>query len=415
MALLPQGQWPEQPDRAERARRPGGKPLGRNLGRRAELHEGRDLSDFPRKKDLASDYVTALLEDREGALWIATFGHGLKRLKGGDLKGYTTKDGLAHDKVRALLQDSKGNLWVGSNGGLDLFADGNFKHYSTADGLASNLVYALCEDPGGVLWMGTVDGGLSFFGRGRSSALPVATACSATGSSPSLKMGGEPVDDLQQGPLPHIQEEAKDLAEGRRKSVNCVAYGLADGMRSFECNRSTQPCAWKTRDGSLWFATTKGAVVLRPGPIPANALPRRWSSRAFPTDGRPLDMAHLRNLTANVREVEIRYTAPSLLWPEKVRFRYILEGYQKSWVDVQIGRERIATFTNLPPGDYTFRVKAANNDGVWNETGASWNFRIQSHFYQTAWFVVLALLATMGLVVGDTSGASGSLPGASAS
>lgn len=356
--------------------------------------------DFPRKKDMASDYVTALLEDREGALWIGTFDHGLKRLKNGELTVYTTSGGLAHDKVRVLFQDRRGNLWVGSNGGLDLFADNKFKHYTTADGLASNLVYALYEDPGGALWVGMVDGGLSVLKNGKIASITSRDGLFSDGVFSILEDGYKNLwMTSNKGIFRISKEEAEQFAEGKRKSVNCVAYGKADGMRSFECNGSTQPCTWKMRDGSLWFATTKGVVILKPGAIPMNALPPPVVIESVSTDGRPLNIARVRKLNPGTKEIEFRYTAPSLLWPEKVRFRFILEGYQENWVDVQIGRDRIANFTNLPPGRYTFRVTACNNDGLWNEAGASWTFDIEPRYYQTLWFLALCLLAAALLVV----------------
>lgn len=360
---------------------------------------GGSFVDFPHKKDMATDFVSALFEDREGALWVATVGHGLKRLKGGDLKVYTTKDGLAHDKVRALLQDSKGNLWISSNGGLDLFVNGKFKHYTTADGLASNLVCALYEDPEGILWVGMMDGGLSFFWRGKIVSITSREGLFTDGIFSILEDGrGNLWMTSNKGVLRISKVEAKEFAEGKRKRVNCVAYGLADGMRNFECNGGLQPCAWKARDGGFWFASTKGAVFLRPGPIPSNILPPPVVIESVSTDGRPLNTAQIRELPAGTKEIEFRYTALSLLWPEKVRFRYILKGYQEDWVDVPAGRDRIATFANLPPGRYTFRVAACNNDGVWNEEGATWTFDLKPRYYQTLWFLILCLLGAALLV-----------------
>ena len=364
------------------------------------MHQGKFVP-FPHQKELSSDYVTVIQGDRSGNLWVGTLGNGLRRLKGEELTTYTTENGLSHNKVRVIHQDRSGNLWVGTSGGLNLFKDGRFKVFTTKDGLPSKEVYEIFEDGEGILWLGVVNGGLSRFDGHSFKNYTSRDGLFSDGVFGIQEDGlGNFWMTSNKGLFRLSRRQLQEFDEGKRKRLECTSYGLADGMRSFECNGSVQPCTWKTRDGSLWFATTGGAVVLKPGPVRQNQLPPPVVVESVSCDGENVDMASSKALPANVREVEIRYTAPSLLWPDKVRFRYILEGYQANWVDVEHGRDRVASYTNLPPGGYTFRVKAANNDGVWNETGALWNFRIQSHFYQTAWFYVLALLAMVALVVG---------------
>src|SRR5262249_27382616 len=156
----------------------------------------------------------------------------------------------------------------------------------------------------------------------------------------------------------------------------------------------------KSADGKLWFKAADGISVIDPRHLPFNQLPPPVHIEQINADRKLYDVAadssaSLR-LPALSRDLEIDYTALSFVAPEKNRFRYKLEGYDKDWQDV--GNRRQAFYTNLRPGNYTFRVIACNNNGVWNETGAALSFYIKPAFYQTYWFLALCLLIVAGIV-----------------
>jgi signal transduction histidine kinase/ligand-binding sensor domain-containing protein len=364
------------------------------------IREGR-LVSFPHQQEMATDYITVIHQDRTGAVWVGTWGQGLKRLKDGSLTTYTTRDGLSHNKVRVIHEDRHGNLWVGTDNGLDRVENGSFTSYPIGKGLASGQVYDIYEDGAGRFWIGTHSGGVILFENGK---FTVIGSRQGLFSDDVFGIQEDSVGNLwmtsNKGLFRVSKRELLELHEGRRQTVTCVSYGLADGMRSFECNGSSQPCTCKTRDGRLWFASTRGAVILRPGAVPRNTLPPPVAIESVVVDGKPVDIRHVQEFEAGVKGLELRYTALSLLWPEKNRFRYILEGYQQDWVDVERGRDRIASYTNLPPGSYTFKVSAANNDGIWNLDGSAWTFYLKPHFYQTAWFAGLGLLFAGALAAG---------------
>ncbi len=365
------------------------------------MHGGRAVP-FPHQRDLSSDYVAEVFTDRGGALWIATNGQGLRRLKGDALTTLTTKEGLPHNKVRVFLQDREGRYWAGTNAGLCLVEDGAVKRvYGTKDGLPSKEVYDVFQDSSGTLWVGTVNGGLSRFDGARFTSY---TSKEGLYSDSVFGIREDGNGNLwmtsNKGLFRVSKVQLAEIDAGRRKVADCVSYGVSDGMRSFECNGSTQPCTCRTRDGSLWFATTRGAVILRPGPVPLNPNPPPVAIESVEADGTSVDLGALPELRPGVKEVELRYSAPSLMWPQKIRFRYMLEGYQNDWVNLDRGRDRVASYTNLPSGRYTFRVTAANSDGVWNPTGASWSFAIRPHFYQAVWFYGLCLLLVVLAVAG---------------
>ncbi len=179
-----------------------------------------------------------------------------------------------------------------------------------------------------------------------------------------------------------------DFAEGQRTSVESVSFGPGEGM--VEGNGGGQPSGWQTDDGRLWFPTIEGIAVIDAKNFRHNEVPPPVAiERVLVNEN---DVAFQQGIIAltHPRDMAIHYTALSFVAPEKVRFRYKLDGLDAEWHDA--GGRRTAFYTNLPPGDYTFRVQAANNDGVWNETGASLAITLQPHFYETPWFFILCAL-----------------------
>jgi signal transduction histidine kinase/DNA-binding response OmpR family regulator len=180
--------------------------------------------------------------------------------------------------------------------------------------------------------------------------------------------------------------------------IECVSYDENDGMISRECNGGTYPSGWKTRDNKFWFPTIKGAVMIDPNNIRNNRKTPPVVIEAIIADNRNIQpsLSHFYSrqeklhLTAGSERVDIHYTAPSLLVPDRVQFKYQLEGYDKEWLDM--GTRRTAYYTKIPPGDYTFRVIACNDDGLWNETGASVSFYLEPFFHQTWWFYLLCAI-----------------------
>jgi hypothetical protein len=259
---------------------------------------------------------------------------------------YTTLEGLSHNEVYSIYEDSDGTLWIGTAGGLNRFQGGVFKTITTKDGLFDDVVYVILDDGRGNFWM-----------------------------------------TCNKGIFRVSKKELEALAQGQIKTVTSLAYGTADGMRSRECNGGFQPAGWKARDGKLWFPTLKGVVAIDPTQIKTNELVPPVVIEQFIVNHQAVDSLERPQLPPGQGELEVQYTALSFLAPEKVRFRYQLEGYDRDWIDA--GTRRAAYYTNIPPGDYRFRVVACNNDGVWNEVGAALEFRLDPAVYETP--VVYAL------------------------
>jgi signal transduction histidine kinase len=174
------------------------------------------------------------------------------------------------------------------------------------------------------------------------------------------------------------------------KGASPVFYGPADGTLTRECSGGGHPAGWKTSDGRMWFATIKGLAVIDPENIPLNTSPPPIAIEQLFIDNQSVPLTQNLTLSPSTSRLDFYYTALSFIAPENVRFKYKLEGFDDNWIDG--GARRVASYTNLRPGNYKFRVIAANNDGVWNETGAAVEFYLQPRFYQTYWFYVVCIL-----------------------
>lgn len=341
---------------------------------------------------LASNNVRALYEDRQGTLWVGTSG-GVSRFRDGRFRTYTTADGLSSEAVHAIHETRDGALWLGTwGGGLNRFKDGVFTAYSKADGIPNDFILSFYEDREGSLWIGTLGGGLVRRRNGRFRAYSMQQGLFEDLVYQVLEDGRQNLwASCNKGIFRVSKKELDDLDRGLIRSVHPVAYGIPDGMRSRECSSGSQPLGMKSRDGRLYVPTQGGVVLIDPERVGVNQVPPPVVVEEALIDRRPVATRGRPSLPPGRGDLEFRYTALSFVAPGKVRFRYRLEGFSNEWTDA-VAR-RVATYTNIPPGRYRFRVVASNNDGVWNEDGASLEFRLEPHFYETYWFYGLVLSA----------------------
>ena len=388
------------------------------------------------KNGLLSDVVLSLAADRDGSLWAGT-ADGLNHLQDGKIRAFTSSDGLPDDFVRSLFSDTDGSLWIGTRRGLAHLKDGHFTMLSRADGLKSDLIGAMLRSDSNDLWVGTLDG-LTRIREGKLTTFTKANGLSGDiitslledakhtlwvgtkdgGLSRLSPDGFRPVSarDLP-GEIHAMVEDARGylwLASNRgvtrvlaselmacERASEChphiATYGSSDGMPTEETSSSGHPGAWKMTDGQLWFATRKGVAIVNPLDLPENLTPPPVVIEHFIVDDRnwKLDEAKVSIPPGHVRYA-FEYAALSYVSPSRVRYRYILEGFDKQWTEA--GSRRSAYYTNLPPRHYRFRVQAANEDGIWNETGAEFSFTIRPPFYRTLWFLGLVTVLLAGLV-----------------
>ena len=346
---------------------------------------------FTDQNGLSNNFVRSVFEDRRGNLWIGT-DRGLNLLQNGKFRTYTTEDGLSNDGIRYLHEDRAGGLWIATrSGGLNLLKDGKFTIYTTKDGLSSDLIRPIYEDQEGTLWIGTNGGGLSRFKDGKFAGYSTKDGLFDDLIFQILEDArGNLWMSCNKGIFRVSKQELNDFAAGKITSLTSVAYDKNDGMKASECNGSAQPAGWKTRDGKLWFPTVAGVVMIDPASIKTNTLPPPVVIEQMIVNGSVQDLKNPQ-LAPGSKSIEFHYTGLSFLAPQKVQFKYRLDGYDDDWIEA--GTRRAAYYTNIPSGDYNFQVMACNNDGVWNRAGAALRFSLQAHFYESKLFYFFCLLA----------------------
>jgi signal transduction histidine kinase/CheY-like chemotaxis protein/ligand-binding sensor domain-containing protein len=354
---------------------------------------------YTTKDGLPNDIVLSTWPDRVAGIWLGTRS-GLGRFKDGKFTTYTTKNGLSNNYVTFIYQDRAGTLWVGTGGGgLDRFKDGKFTAFTSKDGLSNDIVTAVHEDEEGTLWVGTNGGGLNRFREGRFTTIAMKDGLY---DDKIFQILGDNNHNFwmssNRGIFRVGEQQLKDFAEGKIKSIQSESYGTSEGMKSRECNGAFQPAGWKTRDGRVWFPTMKGAVVIDPLNSKAAALPPLVRVEQVIVDKQTFAPGETICLTHGEGALEFHYTGISLVVPKRVHFKYKLEGFNRDWVEA--GTRRVAYYTNIRPGQYQFRVQASNDDEVWSEAGDNVHLILKPHFYESYWFYFLCALAGVGAAFG---------------
>lgn len=339
---------------------------------------------------LPGTIVFAFAPARAGGMWVGTL-QGVAKIAGDAVQVVEDTRG---DDVRALHEDDDGRLWIGARDGLRCLDRGQVDRCGT-DGFAGTSVFAFHRD-GEDLWLGTSVG------------LARVRAGTTTQFAQRAGFYGDAVfailDDgagnfwvssnrgLARLPLADIAA----LERGEKAAIEPVWYGKNDGMLAQQANGASQTPGWRTRDGRLWFGTANGVVRIDPGHERTNALPPPVAIERVLVDGGEVDPDRVGTIGPGIERVEFRYAGMSYVAPAAVRYRYRMDGFDRGWTDA--GAARVASYTNLPPGDYVFRATASNNDGVWSADGASVAFTVAPAWYAAWWFRSLLALAVVGLL-----------------
>ncbi len=333
--------------------------------------------------------IKTLVEDAEGTVWFGSV-DGLFAYRDGALRHLTVDDGLPGTAVYNLLVGRDGALWCATYDGICELKGGAVRRSLTvADGLPSNRVRALYEDDAGVLWIGTLDGGLARLKDGKVATVTQKEGLFNNGVFAIVDDGGGNLwMSSNRGIYRARKADLDAVADGRAPRVECVAYGVADGMRAAECNGGYQAAVRRLRDGRFCFDTQDGMVVVDPRVRPVLGTPPPVAIEGIVRDGEPIAAGSRLEIRPGHETFEIRYAAPSFVKANYVRFRYRLEGLEDDWTEA--GDRRSALYSRVPPGEYTFAVAAANSDGVWNDAGARLRVVVVPPFWRTWWFYTLA-------------------------
>jgi diguanylate cyclase (GGDEF)-like protein len=371
--------------------------LGTNRGI-ARLRDGA-VELLEEQSGLSDNIVLALLEDSAGTLWAGTYAGGLNQFKDGTFTALTIEDGLGSNTINSILEDRTGALWIATRGGgLSRLANGNLRTFTTADGLSDDLVFALHEDEAGSIWIGTYGGGLNRFRNGQFTIINESSGLFDDVIHRIIDDGqGNFWMSSNRGIFSVTKAELNAVADGIRDRVRSIVFGNRDGMKNVECNGGAN-AGTLSRDGSIWFPSVEGLLRVYPQVNDDRNEAAKVLVEEVLVDHRMLEKADSLDLDADFNNLELHYTATDLYSPEKLRFRYRMQGYDDQWVNA--GGRRTAYYSNLPAGEYEFQVLADYGRGNWSVSGLGLSLSVAPRFYETLWFRSAAFLGLILLVYG---------------
>ena len=355
---------------------------------------------FVSMRGVPGGLVSSVAQDRQGNLWIANQDRGLLRLSKDGTVQQISWASIGHkDGAQSLAVDrSTGGLWLGFNEGrVAYFSDSQIKEsYARAEGLGAGRVSALHIETDDTVWAAT-DSGLSRIKNGRVLTLTSKNGLPCDGTL-WITQGENDSFWLQMtcGLVRIMHNELDAWAADSRRKVKTTVFDSSDGVSNAAVAFHAGSQVSRSSDGKIWFQGFSGASVIDPQHLPSNTITPPVHIERITANGKTYDASNGLRLPPGIRDLKIDYTALSFVAPEKVEFRYQLQGQDRNWREVANDRE--VQYSNLPPGDYVFRVTAANNSGVWNQAGTFLDFSIAPAYYQTNWFRAVCAAVFLALV-----------------
>ncbi|MGP8199562.1 MAG: two-component regulator propeller domain-containing protein [Limisphaerales bacterium] len=300
-------------------------------------------------------WIFNMASGRDGCLWLAT-GAGICRIKDGVSRLWTSTDGLPENTVTCVCEDNEGVVWAGLSKGIARLKDGKIASVSRKQGLFDEIIHSILPDDLGHIWVDSSRGFFSFATR-----------------------------------------DFEDFASGKADRLVCADYTGLGGVKSSE-RLYQKDAGCRTLDGRIWFPTSDGVVMIDPDRINSTrAVPPRIYIQSTRANGQEFKPGETRARPGK-GDLEFQYAGLSYIAPQQIRYRYMLQGYDKEWVGA--GLRRSAFYTNLKPGRYRFLVQACSEDGVWSPAAASVDVELLPHFYQTGWFIFLGVAAFLAILFG---------------
>jgi len=400
------------------------------------LIEGGDIKTYDVTDGLASNIIQAIGQGPEGHIWIGCHRRGLDKFTEGQFRNYTIGQNVEVNDVHSIFKSSSGQLWVGTYGGLVKFDPIDEQHeiFNLDDGMAGYKIRYITEDREGALWVGTLDGGVSRFHEGTFTNYTVESGLSSNNIRSIYVDETEPgtiwvgtenngLNRIRDGEIKfastkdglpdHIihwvsqdsdkwlwassnrgvfkihKSELNAYLDGEVGAFTLLHFGRTEGMRNPEGNGSVQEAGLRTTNGNFWFATQEGVAIFETRLSQANKVPPNVYIKNVQAGNTSYETSEVK-IKKGYKSFDINFHALTFVAPEKTRFRYRLKGYDEDWIEV-FGK-RTASFVNVPAGEYTFEVTAANADGVWSTAPAIAAISIQPFFYEQVWFYVLLVI-----------------------
>jgi signal transduction histidine kinase/ligand-binding sensor domain-containing protein len=351
---------------------------------------------LPKDIDPSFHVVQSMTMDPSGALWVSILHSGVMRFSRGVWTHGENLTASAHDPAFLLFTDSSGRVWIGNGGNrIDLLDNGKVTHFGLEIGLNVGDVTAIYEH-GGQMWIAG-ESGFGFFRDGKFWHMELVDDAVPKGVTGIVQTANGDLWLNQASGVIHIV--ASEVARAQSDKTNRASFSLydyLDGINTPVHQTIPVPTAIQTDDGTLYFGMRSTVVWTDPDHLPTNAIRPSVCITSIIADGKENKSTSPVILPARTQNLEINFTGLSLLIPQRVQFRYLLEGIDRDWQDA--GSRRQALYSRLPPGEYKFRVIASNNDGVWNSEGASFRFSVAPAFNQTTWFILLCGIVLLALV-----------------
>ncbi|MGD0206242.1 MAG: two-component regulator propeller domain-containing protein [Verrucomicrobiota bacterium] len=299
-------------------------------------------------------WINDLLVARDDSIWVAAAG-GIFQIKDGVLHNWCEENGLYQSTFFYLCEDDNGAIWAAQNTGIARFKNGVLRQITRQQGLHEDFVYAIVSDKLGNFWM-----------------------------------------DSNRGIFRVSQRKLNAVADGTAERVHCSVYEGEDAVKTTD-KSAQEYSGCRSSDGRIWFPSSKGVIMIDPANVSTNPLPPVVSIERVRINGQEYRPDQEPVLEPGPGNLEFDYSALDYQAPQKIQYRYKLDGYESDWVDA--GSRRSAFYTNLKPGRYHFQVQACNADGVWNTTGTSFALELPRRFDETITFRVMCLVVALGFGV----------------
>ena len=370
--------------------------IGRQRGGLTHLYYRDDsitTKTYTKADGLSDDAIYAVYQTRDGSVWAATLNAGVSEYSDGHFTTYTNATGLASNTVAAIEEGSDGTMWFRTPNGLNSLSKGQWRIFTTVDGMPTNGINCLHSDSTGVLWIGTASG-IAFLRSGR---VQVPTNEPASLREQILGIAEDKTGRLWVATANHVLSVKRDYLLGNVSGGSDVReYGLEDGLRGTEGVRRQQS-VFADPFGRVWFSLNRGVSVVDTKRATGTSAPAIVQIEGLSSDGNSIDLRQPVLIPPGTHRVTFSYSGLSLAVPERVRFMYKLEGFDKAWSEPVSAHE--AVYTNLRAGSYHFRVMASNSAGVWNDQSATLDFRIAPAWFETGWFRALFVFSIASIVI----------------
>ncbi|HVR41538.1 MAG TPA: two-component regulator propeller domain-containing protein [Thermoanaerobaculia bacterium] len=349
---------------------------------------------FTTNDGLSNNTIRAVHEDQHGDVWIAT-DFGVNRIHNGAIESFAGRGGLGTDYAMGISETRDAHVWFATGGGLAEWDGTQFKLHAAPRELPSNHLFGLESDSDGTIWLATDYDGLVRYRNGRSKTI---TTHEGLPSDKVLSLVDDGNGNLWfgtvRGAFIASKRELNAVADGTKSHVSCRLYDENDGLGSRQCNGAANPSALRSRDGRIWFVTANGVSALTNPREPVLPMRKPIVERVS-INGKDVTETALKSVPPGADRIEFEFTGVSFATPERLRFRYRLEGYDDDWIDAS--SNRVASYTNLPAGEYHFTVASSRDGAQWRATTLP--FTLRPHFYETRWFIALCIVAIAALLL----------------